>query len=52
MVDEVTISVSRSQKPGKSKMSPEVRKKGKRYILAFPATRKAKTTLFNNDGLL
>ena len=42
---QIVVSVGRSQKPRKSKMSPGERKKrrrGKRYILAFPATRKAK----------
>ena len=41
---QIVVSVGRSQKPRKSKMSPGERKRrrGKRYILAFPATRKAK----------
>ena len=38
---QIVVSVGRSQKPRKSKMSPAER--GKRYILAFPATRKAKS---------
>ena len=37
---QIVASVGRSQKPRKSKMSQEGRR-GKRYILAFPATRKA-----------
>ena len=41
---QIVVSVGRSQKPRKSKMSQEGKRKrrGKRYILAFPATRKTK----------
>ena len=43
---EIVVSVGRSQKPRKSNRSPGgKRRRGKRYILAFPATRKAKNLL-------